>query len=228
MASETRKEMMGGLVTVAGAVTLVQQEDSLRPPTLKPRSRGDLGEAPRNGRRRKVSGSPARVLRWPPAMGERRKIVRVWRNIAMTVLQQNRLGFRLVPLLVDYAIAGDGIVFATNKTLAKEGGRCHEKTIQRDVANFVEVGLLIVDYGWRKNRKGDFVRTRNMRLAVPEAYSGEVPCGEIDDDVADTDHGCPYLQPFNRTAVVYIPPDTCGPINGNTNDAVRAGDDEAA
>jgi hypothetical protein len=76
-------------------------------------------------------------------------------------LPRDRLG-RPIPEL------GYRDVWATNDTLAMCGGECSEKTIRREIKQYCDLGIFLVEHGWRKAPTGEFRRTRTVRLSIPK------------------------------------------------------------
>lgn len=181
-------------------------------------------EAPRSGRRRVPLSSVCLPLLWPTTMSERRKSVRLWRRIAMIMLQDSDKVMRLPAIVPDVLIWTDGEIWASNWKLSLEAGGCAEKTMQREIEWFRLRGLLQVTYGWKRNKSGHLSKTRLMKLGIPSDYTGQIP--DLDEpDQADTrgpdgdTHQADTRGPDRM--------DTRGPITVEENDRLMEDDDAA-
>ncbi|HEV7436603.1 MAG TPA: hypothetical protein VGO22_17315 [Pseudorhizobium sp.] len=170
---------------------------------------GETTGAPRSGFDREILQKEPIPFRWPTTMTERRKVVRMWRTIAMRVLHDLELSFRLMAVIDDHMMWGIGEIWASSEKLASAAGGCNEKTIRRDIQKLKKLGFLIVENGYRTVSAGQRVKTRAIRLALPSDYDGDVPDHEDDDQ---TDTRCPngrHDQTDTRCPEVA---DTCCPI----------------
>lgn len=166
-------------------------------------------DAPRNGKRRHLPSRKAVPLRWPSTMPARRSVLKLWRRIAMKILHDSKVSFRLMAVVPDFIIWNTGEIWQTNDRLAEEGGECDEKTIRRDVVAYTRLGIFIVERGWRRNKEGNLVRCRTIRLSIPSDYDGSIPDFE---DENHADHVCPDDQGNHADHVCPNHADIRGPI----------------
>jgi hypothetical protein len=104
---------------------------------------------------------------WPTALPKRLDVFRDWKFMALQIIHHEGGGFRLLSAMDEVLTWETGEIWASDQEISVEAGCCEKKTISREVAMFKRLGLLDVDLGWR-DRFGKLVRTRKMRLALPE------------------------------------------------------------
>lgn len=101
----------------------------------------------------------------------------------MQILSDANVSFRLMTPIERFFNIGSVSLWPTNETLTQHAGQCSERTIKRDLAAYEDLGLLIAERGWRRNKAGKLVRTRLLRLALPEDMKGTI------DLIDEPDHG---------------------------------------
>lgn len=133
-----------------------------------------IGEAPRHGRRRVLARAPSVSLRWPATTKARKELFDAWHQIGMQTVHSAGVNFRLMALIERFVNWQSGELWPSNETLARRAGGCGESTVKRDIATYQKLGLLTVELGWRRLRNGRIVRKRTIRLAIPEAFRGQI------------------------------------------------------
>lgn len=119
-----------------------------------------------SGRRRVFEKVEALPLKWPPVPKERFDLFDAWHDVAMQILHQERGSFRLIAVTKKVIRWSKGVITDSNAALASRAGGCSEKTISREVQDYVDLGILIADMGWRRFGS-QIVRTRSLRMALP-------------------------------------------------------------
>lgn len=92
----------------------------------------------------------------------------------MQTVHSAGVNFRLMALIERFVNWQSGELWPSNETLARRAGGCGESTVKRDIATYQKLGLLTVELGWRRLRNGRIVRKRTIRLAIPEAFRGQI------------------------------------------------------
>lgn len=169
-----------------------------QPITFDP-STGEIHPARSTGISHTVDKTACLPLRWPSGSKNRYDLFDAWHDVAMQVVDRAGARFRLLAVAKKVIRWDSGTITLSNAELAARAGRCSEKTITRDVAQAADLGIFIVDMGWRKEGT-QIVRTRTIRPAVPTVLPVEiaVPTGGFDLDTScpdrsagDLDTSCP-------------------------------------
>lgn len=131
---------------------------------------GDV-EPRQSGKRRVFEKVEALPLKWPQGSGDAVKKARfdlfdAWHGVGMQILHRERCSFRLMAVTKIVIRWSQGIITNSNAELAERAGGCSEKTISRDVQDYVDLGIFIADMGWRRVGS-QIVRTRSLRPAAP-------------------------------------------------------------
>jgi hypothetical protein len=163
-----------------------------------------------SGASRKVTPKRALPWRWPKTMPERRIAFAAWHKIAMKMVNDAKVSFRVMALVERFINWKTGTFWATNETLAGAGGGCTERTMKRDIATYRDLGILIVEHGWRKAKNGKFKKTRLVRLAVPEEIAPDI---SLPDGPEHGDSSCPYDCPDDE----FIHGDSSCPEHGDSS-----------
>lgn len=143
----------------------------------------------------------------------------------MRVVRLRRLSFRLMGLVDDHIRWGDGEIWSSSEKLAAAAGGCNEKTIRRDISAYRDAGLFTVSNGYRATNSGQAVKTRSIKLAIPDGYDGPIPDTEPDDQM---DNRCPNGQADQMDIRCPEPPDNRCPIYRSTKVRKPGGGADAA
>ena len=118
------------------------------------------------GERRKVEAVEALPLRWPTTPKERFDLFDAWHDVAMQLVQRERKSFRLMAVAKKVINWQAGIITNSNADLALRAGCCSESTIKREVREYVDLGVLISEMGWRRAGT-QIIRTRSLIPSLP-------------------------------------------------------------
>lgn len=171
--------------------------------------------------RRKVDAVEALPLRWPSTPKERFDLFDAWHDVAMQIVQGARRGFRLMAVAKKVINWQAGIITNSNADLAMRAGRCSEKTVSREVGEYVRLGVFIVEDGWRKEGT-QIIRTRTIRPGLPVNLNPEIMLPETP---VDLDTSGPDRSGFDLDTSGPVDLDTSGPI---TIETIRGGGGDAA
>ena len=128
------------------------------------------GDEPRtSGKRRSFEKVEALPLKWPPAVKERYDLFDAWHDVAMQILHQEKGSFRLIAIAKKVIRWRDGVICGSNADLALRAGCCAEKTISRDVQDYIDLGILIGSLHWKRPGGDKFITVRTLRPALPTA-----------------------------------------------------------
>lgn len=174
-----------------------------------------------SGQRRIFEKVDALPLRWPRDKKDRFDLFDAWHHVGMQLLHRGRGSFRLIAVAKLVIRWAPGVIIDSNAQLAERAGGCAEKTISREVQDYVDLGILIADMGWR-HVGTQVVRTRSMRLALPTNLPGGITLPTICD--FDLDNSCPDGSGFDLDNSGPGDLDNSGPI---TIDHKRGGSNAA-
>lgn len=137
-----------------------------------------------SGQRRTFTHSTS--LLWDiPAAGKRRfEAFDAWHAMAAQVLHDERASFQVFAAFKILFNWKAGEITATDARFTRYCGGCSEKTVSRIVGIYEDLGIIKIEHGWRVV-EGNRVRTRTIRLAVPETLPAVTI---IPDGACDTDH----------------------------------------
>lgn len=120
-----------------------------------------------DGQHRQLAPVQCCPLRWPTTPKERFDLFDAWHGVAMQILHRGRGSFRLMSVAKIVIRWSEGIITDSNADLAVRAGNCNEKTIKRDVADYIGRGLFMAEYDWKRPGGGKFITVRTLRPAVP-------------------------------------------------------------
>ncbi|MDI6025630.1 hypothetical protein QBK99_05355 [Corticibacterium sp. UT-5YL-CI-8] len=171
--------------------------------------------------RRKFELVKAFRLRWPPSAKERFDLFDTWHDVAMQIVQRERRTFRMMAVAKKVINWQKGVITCSNADLAARAGFCSEKTISREVGDYVSIGVFIMEMGWRREGT-QIVRTRSIFPAIPSSLPDglRLPDGGVDLDTSGPDGEAVDLDTSGPGDL-----DTSGPI---TIETIREGSADAA
>jgi hypothetical protein len=140
------------------------------------------------GKRRQVESHAALLLKWPSKTKERYDLFDIWHRTAAQIIHMEGCSFRLLSVIERLMFWSNGTITASNQQLAERAGRCSPRTIKLDVAQYLKLGIIIAEMGWRKRRDGHIVRTRTIRLSLPTDLD---PSISLPDTEFDGEHSVP-------------------------------------
>jgi hypothetical protein len=131
-------------------------------------------------------------LKWPLAPKARFELFDAWHGVAMQILHRERASFRLMAITKIVIRWSKGIITDSNAELAERAGGCSEKTISRDVQDYIDLGILIGSLEWKRPGGGKFVTVRTLRPALPTSLP---PGIVLPESVSlSLDNSCPDLE----------------------------------
>lgn len=142
------------------------------------RSFDPRGHAPqrleRSGKRRQVTVAASSVpWRWPLERKDQYEAFDDWHDIAMQIIHRAGASFRLMAVYKKVIRWKEGCIWSSDEELALEAGRCGWKTISREIGIHRNLGIIHIEHGWRVYQ-GKRLRTRTIRLAIPETLDPEI------------------------------------------------------
>jgi hypothetical protein len=185
-------------------------------PLFEKSARGDT----RKGGRKAFSKEKCLPLRWPQGMKERYDMFDAWHDVAMQIIDEAGVSFRFLAVTKKVFHWKSGTIRETNSTIAERAGRCSAKTISRDVKQAADLGILILEFGSRKNREGKVLKTRVIKPAIPaDLDKKKIP---LPADL-DLDTACPDGAYNQRDTRCPDNVDTACPITIETNTRLKSG-----
>ena len=139
-----------------------------------------------SGQRRVFVRQPSSLL-WelPVARKQRFDAFDAWQAMAAQVLHDVRASFQVIAAFKILFNWKTGDITATDARFTRYCGGCSAKTVSRIVGIYEDLGIIKIEHGWRVVADHRRIRTRTIRLAVPESLP---PVTIIPDDDSDTDH----------------------------------------
>ncbi|MBZ9683116.1 hypothetical protein LB531_20880 [Mesorhizobium sp. CO1-1-2] len=131
------------------------------------------------GKRKKIHRCAAVAMFWGDTAKQREEAFAQWRHIAMQVLHEAKVSFRLLALVGEHINMRTGIVSGTNAELAKMGGKCSVSTIQREIGHYENLGLFIGRRS-RHSTPDGIIEIRSLRLSLPKTFSPGITMREIE------------------------------------------------
>lgn len=187
---------------------------------------GDV-EPRQSGKRKVFEKVESLPLKWPQGTGAIVKKARfdlfdAWHGIAMQILHRERASFRMMAVTKIVIRWSQGIITNSNAELAERAGNCDERTIKRDVADYLNLGLFLSELDWKRPGGGKFITVRTLRLALPV----NLPEGIILPESIELsrDSSGPDMDELSRDSSGPGGRDHCGP---STIDHKKGGSDAA-
>lgn len=131
-------------------------------------------DRPASGKRREFAKVEALPLKWPQAMKDRYDLFDAWHHVAMQLLHRKRGSFRLIAVAKLVIRWTPGIIIDSNAELAEKAGGCAEKTISREVQQYVDLGVFISELSWKRPGGGKFITVRSLRPSLPTELPGGI------------------------------------------------------
>jgi hypothetical protein len=130
------------------------------------------------GKRKKIQRCAASPMFWGDTSKQREEAFAQWRHIAMQVLHEAKVSFRLLALVGEHINMKSGVVSGTNIELAKMGGKCSVSTIQREIGHYENLGLFIGKRSRHRTSDG-IIEIRTLRLSLPTTFSPGITMREV-------------------------------------------------
>lgn len=128
---------------------------------------GGYDEPRQSGKRRVLDRAEALPLKWPQGTKERFDLFDAWHDVAMQILHREKVSFRLIAVAKIVIRWSQGVITDSNAGLALRAGNCSEKTIKRDVSDYISLGLFVSALDWKRPGGGKFITVRTLRPALP-------------------------------------------------------------
>ncbi|MEI4480958.1 MULTISPECIES: hypothetical protein [unclassified Phyllobacterium] len=174
-------------------------------------------ERPRSGLRKRLAPCRSFPLQWPTENKARYDLFDGWHDVAMQIADRHAVSFRFLAVTKKVVNWQTGTIKESNHYLAQRSGFCSQKTISRDVATAEALGIITLEFGWRKNANGKLVRSRVMKLALPQPLPSQIHLPDCDFQFEiHMDTRGPDLS-INHM-------DTCGPIRMDTRGPITIED----
>ncbi len=147
---------------------------------------GEIAEAASpdwSGKRRSFPAVPSELWRYPhnTVRLAQYKSFEAWQFIAMQILHGAGASFRCMVVFREVFNWKTGAIDNPYSSIARRGGKCSEKTVQRELDAYERLGIIQVEHGWR--REGDIrKKTRTIRLAIPAEPPKDLDISDIETD----------------------------------------------
>lgn len=150
-------------------------------------STGEILDDRWSGQRRTFKRTASVLWNLPEPGKPRFDAFDAWYAMAAQVLHKARASFQVIAAFKILFIWKAGEITATDIRFTHYCGGCSDKTVSRIIGNYLDLGIIQIEPGWRVYR-GKRLRTRIIRLAAPVDLP---PVTIIPDDDSHTDHSGP-------------------------------------
>jgi hypothetical protein len=155
------------------------------------------------GKRKSVSTTAARPLRWPEDRASQRVVFDAWHAVAMQVVHHHRGSFRTLAIFHKFINWMSGTLWPSDETMASHAGRCTTKTVSRDLGAYRDMGLISICSRYINKQK-----VRVLRLTIPSPLPDGIVLPE---DIEQMDTGGPFGRKHQKDTGGPNQMDTGGP-----------------